>query len=77
MKAKLEQLKGFDPAVTKLVCQGKLLMNGEQTLAEYNIKKTDFLVVMVPKVKAPPKKPDAPKPQAAAATTATTAATTS
>ena len=62
MKAKLQELKGFDPAVTKLVCQGKLLMNNEQSLAEYNIKKTDFLVVMVPKVKAPPKKPDAPKP---------------
>lgn len=69
VKQKLETLKGFDPAVTKLVCQGKLLQNNEQTLTEYNIKKNDFLVVMVPKVKAPPKKPDA-KP--AAATTSTT-----
>ncbi len=68
MKAKLLELKGFDPAVTKLVCQGKLLANSDQSLTEYNIKKTDFLVVMVPKVKAPAKKPDAPKP--AATTTA-------
>ncbi|EGZ30215.1 hypothetical protein PHYSODRAFT_553293 [Phytophthora sojae] len=66
VKQKIEGLQNFPVAQQKLIHAGKVLKD-DSTLAEYNVKENDFLVVMVTK-------PKAPKPSAAAAPAAAAAA---
>ncbi|ETI31946.1 UV excision repair protein Rad23 [Phytophthora nicotianae P1569] len=72
VKQKIEELQKFPVSQQKLIHAGKVLKD-DSTLAEYNVKENDFLVVMVTKPKAP--KPKAPKPSAAAAPAAAPAST--
>ncbi|KAG2786935.1 hypothetical protein PC129_g11532 [Phytophthora cactorum] len=59
VKQKIEELHKFPVSQQKLIHAGKVLKD-DSTLAEYNVKENDFLVVMVTK-------PKAAKPSAAAA----------
>ncbi|KAG6611664.1 UV excision repair protein RAD23 [Phytophthora cinnamomi] len=68
VKQKIEGLQSFPAAQQKLIHAGKVLKD-DSTLAEYNVKENDFLVVMVTK-------PKAPKPAAAAAPAAAAPAST-
>ncbi|TDH68730.1 hypothetical protein CCR75_007960 [Bremia lactucae] len=52
VKQKIEELQKFPVAQQKLIHAGKVLRD-DSTLAEYNVKDNDFLVVMVTKPKAP------------------------
>ncbi|KAL4155283.1 hypothetical protein PRNP1_007393 [Phytophthora ramorum] len=63
VKQKIEQLQSFPASQQKLIHAGKVLKD-DSTLAEYNVKENDFLVVMVTKPKA------AAKPSAASTATA-------
>ncbi|KAE8899597.1 hypothetical protein PF005_g6202 [Phytophthora fragariae] len=71
VKQKIEELQSFPVAQQKLIHAGKVLKD-DSTLAEYNVKENDFLVVMVTKPKAP--KPSAAAAPAAAAPASTPAA---
>eukprot|EP00123_Amoebidium_parasiticum_P009982 comp19821_c0_seq2/m.23835 comp19821_c0_seq2/g.23835 ORF comp19821_c0_seq2/g.23835 comp19821_c0_seq2/m.23835 type:complete len:318 (-) comp19821_c0_seq2:429-1382(-) len=69
VKGKVQAEKGFDPSAQKLVFSGKILSDG-QTVAEYGIKETDFVVLMVTaakKLAAAPAPAPAPATPAAAA----------
>ncbi|CAH0480812.1 unnamed protein product [Peronospora belbahrii] len=66
VKEKIEKLQQFPISQQKLIHAGKVLKD-DSTLAEYNVKENDFLVVMVTK-------PKAAKPSA---TTTTASSTTS
>ncbi|CEG40877.1 uv excision repair protein rad23 [Plasmopara halstedii] len=52
VKQKIEELQKFPVAQQKLIHAGKVLKD-DSTLADYNVKENDFLVVMVTKPKAP------------------------
>ncbi|RLN49193.1 hypothetical protein BBJ29_003707 [Phytophthora kernoviae] len=71
VKQKIEGLQTFPVAQQKLIHAGKVLKD-DSTLAEYNVKENDFLVVMVTKPKAP--KPSAATASASASTSTTAAA---
>ncbi|OWZ22817.1 UV excision repair protein RAD23 [Phytophthora megakarya] len=66
VKQRIEEIQKFPVSQQKLIHAGKVLKD-DSTLAEYNVKENDFLVVMVTK-------PKAPKPAAAPASTAAAAA---
>ncbi|CAH0492027.1 unnamed protein product [Peronospora farinosa] len=68
VKQKIEEMQQFPVTQQKLIHAGKVLKD-DSTLAEYNVKENDFLVVMVTKPKA------AKPPSAAAATTTSSAST--
>ncbi|POM74116.1 UV excision repair protein RAD23 [Phytophthora palmivora] len=71
VKQKIEEIQQFPVSQQKLIHAGKVLKD-DSTLAEYNVKENDFLVVMVTKPKAP--KPAAAAPPAAPASTPAAAA---
>ncbi|KAG7387423.1 UV excision repair protein RAD23 B [Phytophthora pseudosyringae] len=71
VKQKIEELQKFPVTQQKLIHSGKVLKD-DSTLAEYNVKENDFLVVMVTKPKAA--KPSAAAPAAAPASTPAAAA---
>ncbi|KAG7394452.1 UV excision repair protein RAD23 B [Phytophthora boehmeriae] len=73
VKQKIEGLQTFPVAQQKLIHAGKVLKD-DSTLAEYNVKENDFLVVMVTKPKAPKPAAAAPAPASTPASTSTTAA---
>ncbi|CAI5738768.1 unnamed protein product [Peronospora destructor] len=60
VKRKIEEMQQFPVSQQKLIHAGKVLKD-DSTLAEYNVKENDFLVVMVTK-------PKAAKPSAATST---------
>ncbi|KAL3674158.1 hypothetical protein V7S43_000119 [Phytophthora oleae] len=74
VKQKIEELQKFPVAQQKLIHSGKVLKD-DSTLAEYNVKENDFLVVMVTKPKAA--KPSATPAAAPASTPAVAAAASS
>ncbi|KAL5485168.1 RAD23 [Sanghuangporus weigelae] len=55
-----EQSEHHKPELQKLIYSGKILQDTEP-IKNYNIKKTDFIVLMVSKPKAPPAAPKAPE----------------
>ncbi|KAL5523818.1 hypothetical protein ACEPAG_7991 [Sanghuangporus baumii] len=55
-----EQSEHHRPELQKLIYSGKILQDTEP-IKNYNIKKTDFIVLMVSKPKAPPAAPKAPE----------------
>nr|QTX15990.1 UV excision repair protein RAD23 [Phytophthora infestans]QTX15996.1 UV excision repair protein RAD23 [Phytophthora infestans]QTX16003.1 UV excision repair protein RAD23 [Phytophthora infestans]QTX16060.1 UV excision repair protein RAD23 [Phytophthora infestans]QTX16070.1 UV excision repair protein RAD23 [Phytophthora infestans] len=71
VKQKIEELQKFPVSQQKLIHAGKVLKD-DSTLAEYNVKENDFLVVMVTKPKAA--KPSAAAPDAAPTSTPAAAA---
>ncbi|KAK1946979.1 UV excision repair protein RAD23 B [Phytophthora citrophthora] len=78
VKQKIEELQKFPVAQQKLIHSGKVLKD-DSTLAEYNVKENDFLVVMVTKPKAakPSAAPAAPAVAPASTPAAAAAAPTS
>lgn len=65
VKQKVEAARSdFEAAGQKLVCAGKIL-NNEKTVADYNLKEGDFLVVIPGKKAAPPPEPAPSQPAAA------------
>ena len=64
LKQKVKDAQGHDPELQKLIAFGKI-MEDAKPLADYNIKESDQIVLMVSKPKPPPRQPE-PSPQPAA-----------
>jgi UV excision repair protein RAD23 len=65
LKQKVKDAQGHDPELQKLIAFGKI-MEDAKPLADYNIKESDQIVLMVSKPKPPPRQPE-PSPQSGAA----------
>lgn len=65
VKQNIQESQGHAAELQKLIHSGKIL-NDDKTVADYEIKEKDFLVVMVSKPKVKPAAKEAPKPEASA-----------